>query len=191
MYVSLPDESLDGCNSSRKDNWKFRFFFDEGVDEAATDADEAVRCDEWVVRKESRIFRLCLSSSVGSVDMSVEKRVKFDVKRFSLHCSKNGLFGVDDFCRRHTPVDFGVMGNASRRWASLSIRFPSVDDLFYKDDAFHLHVPQLDLVDNVEPFSVASTRFDGSCSDIYSTQTLIGTDAIWDMSLWPLIFRQI
>ena len=143
------------------------------------------------MRKESRIFRLCLSSSVGSVDMCVEKSVEFDVKCFSLHCSKYGLFGFDDFCRRHAPVDFGVVRNASRRWASLFIRFPSIDDLFYKDDAFHLHVPQLDLVDNVEPFSVASTRFDGSCSDVYSAQTLIGTDAIWDVSLWPLIFRQI
>ena len=156
-YVSLPDESLDGRNSSRKDDWKFRFFFDEGVDEAAVDADEAVRCDEWVVRKESRIFRLCLSSSVGSVDMCIEKSVEFDVKCFSLHCSKDSLFGVDDFCRRHAPINFGVVRNASRRWASLSVRLPFVNDLFDEDDAFHLHVPQLDLVDDVEPFSVAST----------------------------------
>ena len=156
-HVSLPDESLDGCNSSRKDDWKFRFFFDEGVDEAATDADEAVRCDEWVVPKESRILCLWLSPSVGSVDACVEKGVIFDVKGFSLHGSKDGLFGVDDFCRRHAPVDFGVVRNASRRRASLSIRLPSVDDLLDEDDAFHLHMPQLDLVDDVEPISVAST----------------------------------
>ena len=155
--VSLPDEGLDGCNSPRKDDWELCFFFDEGVDEAAADADEAVGCDEWVVRKESRILCLWLSSSVGSVDMCVEKRVEFDVERFSLHCSKDGLFGVDDFCRRHAPINFGVVRNASRRWASLSVRLPFVNNLFDEDDAFHLHMPQLDLVDDVEPISVAST----------------------------------
>ena len=123
--------------------------------------------------------------------MCVEKDMIFDVKCFSLQCSKDGLFGVDDFCRRHAPINFGVVRNASRRWASLSVRLPFVNDLFNEDDAFHLHVPQLDLVDDVEPFSVASTQFDGSCSDIDSTQTLIGTDAIWNLSLWPLIFWKV
>ena len=89
--------------------------------------------------------------------MCVEKGVIFDMKRFSLHSSKDGLFGVDDFCRRHAPVDFSVMRNASRRWASFPVRLPFVNDLFNEDDAFHLHMPQLDLVDDVEPISVAST----------------------------------
>ena len=41
-HVSLPDEGLDGWNPSRKDDGEFCFFFDEGVDEAAADTDEAV-----------------------------------------------------------------------------------------------------------------------------------------------------
>ena len=111
-----------------------------------------------------------------------------DVKCFSLNGPEDCLFGVNDFRRRHVPVDFGVVRDASRLWASLSVRLTFIYDFLNKDNTFHFDVPQLYLVHNVEPVSVARAQFDGCCGDIYSTQTLNRTDAIRNLSLWPLIF---
>ena len=49
------------------------------------------------------------------------------------------------------------MRDASRCWASFPIRLPFVYDLSDENDVFHFYMPQLNLFDDVEPFSVAST----------------------------------